>query len=108
MILTDGELVDDEISLANAQLVSAYGPWGQAFEEPTFHGMFDVVSQRVVGEKHLKLVLKAGSRVVDGIAFNQLPVGAERVQVVYQLAVNDYRAYDTLQLRIDRIEPAGA
>ncbi len=106
VILTDGELVDDEISLANAQLVSTYGPWGQAFEEPTFHGVFDVVSQRVVGEKHLKVVLKTGSRVVDGIAFNQPPLRAERVQIVYQLSVNDYRAYDTLQLRIDRIEPA--
>ena len=108
VILTDGELVDDEISLDNAQLVSTYGPWGQAFEEPTFHGVFDVVSQRVVGEKHLKVVLKTGSRVVDGIAFNQPPLRAERVQIVYQLSVNDYRAYDTLQLRIDRIEPTAA
>ena len=108
IVLTDGELVEDEISLDNAHLVATYGPWGQAFEEPTFHGVFDVVSQRVVGAKHLKVVLKTGSRVVDGIAFNQVPLSAERVRIVYQLSVNDYRAYDTLQLRIDRIEAATA
>ena len=40
--------------------------------EPVFHGVFQLVQQRLVGEKHLKMVLKSecGSLTLDGIAFN--------------------------------------
>lgn len=102
--VTDGELPGAELTLANAHLVKDHGPWGQGFEEPSFHGEFDVVAQRVVGERHLKLVLRHDGRVADAIAFNQEPVAGKRVCAVYRLGVNDYGDAETLQLEIDRLE----
>ena len=104
VILTDGELAGDDLKIDNARAITAYGPWGQGFEEPLFHGEFDVVMQRVVGERHLKLALKRDGRVADAIAFNQEPVGSSRVRAVYRLAINDYGAADTLQLEVQKLE----
>ena len=69
LILSDGELSDDDLTLDNALRIKLGGPWGQGFPEPLFHGSFDIVHQRIVGEKHTKLALKAGNRVIDAIAF---------------------------------------
>ena len=104
IVLTDGELAGADLTLDNARLIAAHGPWGQGFEEPCFHGDFDVVAKRVVGERHLKLVLKHEDRIVDAIAFNQELVASERVRIVYRLGANDYGDAETLQLEIDRIE----
>ena len=104
--MTDGELEPDDLVLENARLVARHGPWGQGFEEPTFHGEFDVVAERVVGQRHLKLALRHGDRVVDAIAFNREPVGGDRVRALYRLSVNDYSGIETLQLQIEDLEPA--
>jgi hypothetical protein len=44
-----------------ARCLAEAGPWGQAFPEPLFHGEFELVSQRVVGEDHLKLVVRSAT-----------------------------------------------
>ena len=104
VLLTDGELALDELSLANARAIAAGGPWGQQFPEPMFHGDFELISQRVVGEEHLKLVVRAGDRLLDAIAFRQPPVGAaERVRMAYRLSENAYRDAVTLQLTVEHI-----
>ena len=104
VIVTDGELSAADMRIDNARQVAAHGPWGQGFEEPLFHGEFDVVMQRVVGERHLKLALKKDGRVVDAIAFNTEPLPGNRARAVYRLGVNDYRDADTLQLEISALE----
>lgn len=104
IVVVDGELGGGDLVLDNAQLIAAHGPWGKDFEEPRFHGEFEVVAQRVVGERHLKLVLRRDSRVADAIAFNREPIAAKQVRAVYRLAVNDYGDADTLQLEIDDLE----
>ncbi len=104
--ITDGELAGADLVIDNARLIAAHGPWGQGFEEPAFHGVFDLVTQRVVGERHLKLVLRRDRRVVDAIAFNQEPVAGARLRTVYRLRVNDFRGAESLQLAIDRLEVA--
>lgn len=104
VLVTDGELDAADLTVRNAQFVADAGPWGNGFPEPTFHGEFEVVSERVVAERHLKIVLKSDHRVADGIAFNQTPVGAKRARAVYRLAINDYRDAETLQLQVDKIE----
>jgi single-stranded-DNA-specific exonuclease len=105
IIESDGELPSDELELALADEIAAGGPWGQSFPEPLFHGDFDVVTQRVVGSGHLKLVLRKDARVVDAIAFNQGPLtDAGRVRIAYRLARNDYRDNATLQLVVEYIE----
>jgi single-stranded-DNA-specific exonuclease len=74
-LLTDGRLEAFDITLNNAQRVADSGPWGQGFEAPIFQGDFEIVSQRIVGEKHLKCSLKlvGDNTVHDGIAFFQAP-----------------------------------
>ena len=106
--MTDGELEPADLVIENARLVASHGPWGQGFEEPTFHGEFDIVTQRVVGQRHLKLALRHGNRVVDAIAFNREPVSGDRVRALYRLSVNDYSGMETLQLQIEDLEAAGA
>ena len=104
IVVTDGELDAVDLVLDNARLIRDYGPWGKDFEEPAFYGEFDVVAQRVVGERHLKLILKHEDRVADAIAFNCEPVTGKRVRAVYRLAVNDFGDADTLQLEVDELE----
>ena len=106
IVVTDGELAGTDLNVENARLIAAHGPWGQSFEEPSFHGEFEVVSQRVVGERHLRLVLKRDQRLADAIAFNTEPLAAEakKVQAVYRLGVNDYNDAETLQLGIERLQ----
>ena len=102
---TDGELDADELTLDNALRLAEGGPWGQAFPEPLFHGDFDLVSQRVVGKEHLKLVVKRQDRLIGAIAFRQKPVkDCHRVRLAYALEVNDYRDL-ALELRVAQIEP---
>jgi len=105
-LLTDGMLDASEITLANARLLQLAGPWGQGFEEPIFYGDFELVEQRIVGEKHLKCTLKqAGdSRIFEGIAFFQDKLKDKNVQTSYRLNVNHFRGVDSLQLMIQSLE----
>jgi single-stranded-DNA-specific exonuclease len=106
VVLSDGQLAPEELELQLADEIAGGGPWGQGFPEPLFHGEFDVITQRVVGERHLKLVLRAGARLIDAIAFNQAPLAdATRVRIAYRLSRNDYREYATLQLVVEHVEP---
>ncbi|MFC6339438.1 single-stranded-DNA-specific exonuclease RecJ [Pseudomonas sp. CCM 7891] len=111
-LLSDGTLAVEEFHLELARALRNAGPWGQHFPEPLFHGVFQLVEQRVVGERHLKVVLKSecGSVKLDGIAF-----GIDReiwpnptigwVELAYKLDVNEFRGQETVQLMIAHIEP---
>jgi single-stranded-DNA-specific exonuclease len=111
-IFSDGELTGEELSLPVAELLRAAGPWGQGFPEPVFDGCFDVVSQRVVGEKHLKLTLRAPhqAKALEAIAFNSVREGQavtySRIRTAYKLDVNEYQGYRSLQLIIEHLEQA--
>ena len=109
---TDGELRAQYLEQEVADLLKFSGPWGQEFEEPSFDGEFKIVQQRLVGEKHLKLVLETacGQRLVDAIAFNvDLNIWpdaqVQRVSVVYTLDVNEFRGNTSLQLMVKQITP---
>ena len=110
-IVTDGPLAPDELTLETALLLRRAGPWGQHFPEPLFDNEFRVVSQRVVGGNHLKLVFQpmGGGDIIDGIAFN---TGAEvpdytrtGARVVYKPDANTFRGRTSLQLLVDYLEP---
>ncbi len=110
-LLSDGELPFTEIGLPLADALRNAGPWGQGFPEPLFDGEFAVLEQRIVGEKHLKMVLSAPSglgAVVDAIAFNvdttHWPNAARRVRIAYRLDVNEYRGLRTPQLLVELLE----
>ena len=112
-IETDGELAVTEIALATAEALRAGGPWGQAFPEPSFDGLFNVRSARVIAERHVKMWVEVprSGRSFDAIAFNHLadsgpfepPVGP--MQLVYRLEVNEYQGERRLQLLVDHLLP---
>nr|WP_086940637.1 single-stranded-DNA-specific exonuclease RecJ [Thaumasiovibrio occultus] len=113
LILTDGELMAHEITLDMAQVLRDGGPWGQAFPEPVFDGEFRVMQQKLVGAKHLKLMLEPvnGGQMVDAIAFNidlrRWPdLSVNKVKLAYRLEINLFRGNQSLQLMVEHIEPA--
>ena len=105
-LLTDGELDASEMTLKNAQLLCDSAPWGQGFEEPIFYGDFEILDQKVVGEKHLKCTLKLinASDIFEGISFFQKKLKTKQVRVAYKLNVNFFRGNESLQLMIESIE----
>lgn len=113
-ILTDGEVRAEELTLNTAQLLREFGPWGQGFPEPSFDGEFEILQQRMLGAKHLKLVLcPPGCRqqALDAIAFNVDPAlwancNVARISAVYRLDVNEYRGQRTLQLVLEHLAPS--
>lgn len=114
-IETDGELTAAELQLSVADMLMEAGPFGQGFPEPVFDGEFNLVSQRLVGSKHLKLVLQAAGsdHYLDAIAFNvdlnEWPNHQCRtVKLVYRLDVNDYHERRRLQLVVDHLAPGRA
>ncbi|NMM42469.1 single-stranded-DNA-specific exonuclease RecJ [Pseudoalteromonas arctica] len=110
IILTDGELADDCFSMEFANVLKQAGPWGQQFPEPVFEHTFELVQQRIVGEKHLKLVLKHRSgRLIDAIAFGidvrEWPdTEARLVKLAYQLDINEFRGKFSLQLIVRELQ----
>ncbi|MES1944199.1 single-stranded-DNA-specific exonuclease RecJ [Salinisphaera sp. PC39] len=108
VVVSDGELSDAELGLEIAYALREGGPWGAGFPEPVFDGVFAVLDQRIVGERHLKLRLGTdGGRAVDAIAFNHDREAPDRVRAVYRLDVNRYQGIDSVQLVIEHIVPAG-
>lgn len=111
-IYSDGVLDGSDFNLEIAQQLRNAGPWGQGFPEPCFDGKFRVVQQRIVGQKHLKLVLEPeGSHVViDAIAFNvDLSVwpnpNIQWAEVAYRLDINEFRNKQTVQLMVEHLSP---
>ncbi len=110
-ILSDGELPDDAMTLRFARSLREAGPWGSGFPEPLWHGRFDVVEQRTVGERHLKMKVRnrAGVAVIDAIAFNQAgDAWRGPVELAYRLDVNEYRGAASTQLIVEQIRAVGA
>jgi single-stranded-DNA-specific exonuclease len=104
---TDGELAACLMTKQSAETIRDAGPWGQSFPEPSFQGIFILKSQRIVGERHLKVVLAPvddESQQLDGIYFNididQWPTSITTVHCVYRLDINEFRGRETLQLLI--------
>ena len=111
-IWTDGELHANLLNLATAETLRQGGPWGQAFPEPLFDGEFKILQQRLVGEKHLKMMVepKLGGPLLDAIAFNvdtryYPDLSVKTARFVYKLDINEFRGNRDVQLLVDYIEP---
>ncbi len=110
---TDGELMPDQVSMATAYTLREGGPWGQSFPEPSFDGKFQIIQQKLVGEKHLKMVLKIPDSELwlDAIAFNidnrKWPnPNIRQIKAVYKLDINEFRGQRNLQLMVEHFDPA--
>ena len=114
-LLSDGELRSADLNLDVAQMLRHGMPWGQQFPEPLFDGEFLLINQRIVGERHLKLVLApvdSPQQAIDAIAFNidtaEWPShDVKKVTVAYKLDVNEFRGERTAQLLVEQITPTG-
>ncbi len=112
VIESDGEIASRDMHMELAALLAEAGPWGQGFPEPLFHGEFAVIQQRLLKERHWKLVVQpdGGDQVVDAIGFNladEFPAPLpERVILAYQLDINEFQGNASLQLRIVHMEAA--
>ena len=111
-IYSDGSLAAHEFDMQLAQQLRHAGPWGQRFPEPLFHGDFKIISQRLVGEKHLKLVLQSAHNApaLDAIAFNiDLDIWPNptigHARVAYTLDINEFRGNQSLQLMVSSMSP---
>lgn len=111
-ILSDGELNPQDMTLEMAEELRNAGPWGQMFPEPLFDGRFRLLQQRLVGERHLKVMAEPvnGGPLLDGIAFNVDTSlwpdnGVREVTLAYRLDINEYRGNRNVQLIIEHLWP---
>lgn len=108
-ILSDGELEAGDFNLELAEALKYALPWGMGFEEPLFDGRFQVLDQRLLKERHLKLILKHAGQLLTAIAFN---VDADKwpnercdfVHLAYHLDINEYLGRRSIQLLVRHIE----
>ena len=105
VIETDGSL---EQGFANAQVAVMLEQevWGAGFAAPLFLDDFMVRSQKLVGEKHLKLSLERGHQRFDAIWFNRVDSLPEFVKVAYRLDQNVWNGRVSVQLVIEHAEAA--
>jgi len=108
---SDGELPPEYFKLSVAALIHDASPWGQGFPEPLFDGEFELVDQRIVGQNHLKLLLRVPhlNICLDAIHFNvdieKWPnFHCQTVKVAYRLDVNEFRGMQKLQLIINYLQ----
>jgi single-stranded-DNA-specific exonuclease len=106
IIESDGSLETPAMNLNLARALTGQ-VWGQGFPQPAFQERFAVKSQRVVGEKHLRLKLGKTGQVFDGILFFHNEPLPDWINAVYRLDVNEYNGSQSLQLMIEYWEEAG-
>jgi single-stranded-DNA-specific exonuclease len=123
VIHSDGALTSAELCLDTARVLRGAGPWGQGFPEPIFDGEFHIADSRIVGERHLKMRLKAdpgtggagGADLIEAIAFGYIGGGTEdpqvrsgaRIQLAYRLEINEFRGCESMQLNCQQVAAAG-
>ena len=101
-LLTDGPL-DPALFTPETVRVLDDQVWGQAFEAPVFSDEVEVISQRLVGEKHLKLSVRHAGTVRDAIWFGHAEPVGDRVTLAYQLRLDEYNGRQRVQMIVEGI-----
>ncbi len=99
VIEVDGSLDHEHMQLETAVLLERQ-VWGQGFAAPCFFDEFEVVAQRIVGERHLKLRLAKAGNEYDAIFFQKEHFLPSRVALAYELQTNYYNGNESLQLNV--------
>ena len=99
-IRTDGALALEYFNIETVTALDAQ-VWGQAFEAPLFCDEVDVIAQRLVGDKHLKLRVRHLGQPRDAIWFGHAEPVAERVRLAYRLALDEYNGQQRLQMIVE-------
>lgn len=109
-VWSDGELAEQDMTLELAELLQTAATWGHDFPEPVFHGNFEIIQARIVGQQHLKLVMRKpnGNVLLDGIAFfvdkPEQWLGLRVCNAAYKLDVNEFRGQRSVQLLVQYLE----
>jgi single-stranded-DNA-specific exonuclease len=96
-LATDGPLPARWFDPAVVQMLDSQ-VWGQAFEPPLFDDEVEVTSQRLVGEKHLKLVVRQGGTLREAIWFGRTDPLPQRARLAYRLALDTWQGEQRLQM----------
>ena len=109
-VQTDGALHASQLELGLAKQLEQLCVWGQGCPAPIFDNVFTIINQRIVGEKHLKLLLSLDGQTIDAIAFNvdvtQWPnLNCQEIHAAYSLNVNEFRGNETVQCLIHTFQP---
>ncbi|MFN2645852.1 MAG: single-stranded-DNA-specific exonuclease RecJ [Burkholderiales bacterium] len=100
---TDGTLAHTDTTLDVARMLEG-GIWGQGFPQPLFCDTFAVESQRVVGERHLKLIVMKEGRRYEAMRFGALDPLPGHVRAAYRLAVNEFNGLKSIQFNLEHVE----
>lgn len=107
VLLSDGELVSAAVDIDLVEKLRNLLPWGQGIPAPLFDGTFDVIEQRIVGERHLKFLLRwaDGNGMVDAIAFNVddtlLHQTLQQITIAYRVDINEWQGRRSVQLMVE-------
>lgn len=96
---TDGALTVQEMTMQTAESLSNQ-VWGQGFPQPVFYDRFEVLQQKVLGEKHLKLRLQKQNQQFEAIYFQHAELLPEQIEIAYALQVNEFNGNRSLQLQV--------
>jgi single-stranded-DNA-specific exonuclease len=99
-LLTDGPLPVEYFNAETARSLDAQ-VWGQSFEAPVFSDEVEVVSQRLVGEKHLKLAVRHQGQVRDAIWFGHSEPVPTRVTLSYRINIDEYNGRERVQMVVE-------
>ena len=101
-LLTDGPLA---LEYFNAETVSKLDSqvWGQAFEAPVFCDEVEVLGQRLVADKHLKLRIKHQGQIRDAIWFGHAEPLAERVRLAYRMSLDEWQGQQRVQMVVEAV-----
>ena len=94
---TDGLLPARYFDAQTVQVLDAQ-VWGQAFEPPLFCDEVEVVAQRLVGEKHLKLRVRHQGALREAIWFGRSEPVPERARLAYRLSMDEYQGQMRVQM----------
>ena len=102
---TDGALESGYYSLDAVRMIQQE-VWGQAFPAPIFADRFEVLNQRILKDKHLKLKLQKGGLRFDAIRFNCAESVPNRIEAAFRLDINEWNGTQTVQLLLEHHEAA--
>ena len=99
---TDGPLPAEAFNAQTVQELEAQ-VWGQAFEAPLFCDEVQIVAQRIVGERHLKLRVRQGGLLRDAIWFGHTDPVPEQARMAYRLSLDEYQGQQRVQMVVEAI-----
>ncbi|MBN8489059.1 MAG: single-stranded-DNA-specific exonuclease RecJ [Burkholderiales bacterium] len=99
-ITTDGPLPLEYFNAETVQRLDA-AVWGQGFEAPLFFDQVQVVNQRLVGEKHLKLRVRHGGQLRDAIWFGHAEPLPDSVRLAYRLSLDEFQGQRRVQMVVE-------